>query len=447
MTNQDKDHQISTIFHILKLNHKSHQYNAHSSLPIVQAPHSRENYIFVEMLQPRLLLRQPVARCQCLHTFSRLLYPKEVLPPSDPALAKNAPLEVQSHPQNTPENKDAVILRTYKPRSPGLRHLKRPINDHLYKGRPYLPLTHPRRGQHIGGRNSHTGHITVRHRGAGHKRRIRTIDFVRRAAGKHLVERIEHDPGRNAHIALISQTVGQTKNFSYIIAADGMRAGDEIESYMQGLPESLIRELGGTHDAGMIAAKTAFRGNCLPLHMIPPGTIVYNVGLRQGGKAQLCRGAGTFATVISKNEGDPKYAIYVDVKLKSGEVRRIHRDCCATIGTASNVNFNRRQLGKAGRSRWLGIRPTVRGVAMNANEHPHGGGRGKSKGNRPTVSIWGQLVSQAARYFCGSRETDVFVQTKGGYKTRTKSNINRFVVTPRPRSAGKKAKAKKKKAT
>ena len=169
-----------------------------------------------------------------------------------------------------------------------------------------------------------------------------------------------------------------------------------MESYRQGLPQSLIRELGGTLDAGMIAARTAFRGNCLPLHMIPPGTIIYNVGLKRGGKAQLCRGAGTFATVVGKNEGDPKRAIYVDVKLKSGEVRRIHRDCCATIGTASNINFNRRQLGKAGRSRWLGIRPTVRGVAMNANEHPHGGGRGKSKGNVPTVSIWGQLVSEAA---------------------------------------------------
>lgn len=350
------------------------------------------------MLQPRLLLRPPVLRCRCLHTSSRRLYPKQDSLPSDSKIARNEPLGVQSQPQATSENRDTVILRTYKPRTPGLRHLKRPINDHLYKGRPYLPLTHARKGQHIGGRNSHTGHITVRHRGGGHKRRIRTIDFQRLAPGKHLVERIEHDPGRSAHIALLTRTVNNTRSHSYIIAPEGMRAGEEVESYRQGIPESLIRELGGTHDAGMIAAKTAFRGNCLPLHMIPPGTIIYNVGLRRGGKAQLCRGAGTYATVVGKNEGDPKRAIYVDVKLKSGEVRQIHRDCCATIGTASNVNYNRRQLGKAGRSRWLGIRPTVRGVAMNANEHPHGGGRGKSKGNVHPVSIWGQLVSEAAKW-------------------------------------------------
>ena len=395
------------------------------------------------MLQPRLLLRQPNPRCQRFHSFSRHLYPTEILPASDPGIAKNDTLSAQSQPQYTPVNKDAAILRTYKPRTPGLRHLKRPINDHLYKGRPYIPLTHPRRGQHIGGRNGHTGQITVRHRGAGHKRRIRTVDFQRLAPGKHLVERIEHDPGRSAHIALLTRTVGQTRSYSYIIAPEGMRAGEEVESFRQGIPESLIRELGGALDAGMIASKTAFRGNCLPLHMIPPGTIIYNVGLRKGGKAQLCRGAGTYATVVGKNEGDPKRAIYVEVKLKSGEVRRIHKDCCATIGIASNINFNRRQLGKAGRKRWLGIRPTVRGVAMNAADHPHGGGRGKSKGNVHPVSIWGTLVSATANYVWTHL---TFVQAKGGYKTRTKSNINRFVVTPRPRSEGKKAKAKKKKA-
>ena len=344
------------------------------------------------MLQPRLLLRQPIPRCQCLHTLSRRLYPTEILPPPDPGIVRNGTLDVQSQPQHIPEGKDAAILRTYKPRTPGLRHLKRPINDHLYKGRPYIPLTHARRGQHIGGRNSHTGKITVRHRGAGHKRRIRTVDFQRLEPGKHLVERIEHDPGRSAHIALLTRTVGQTRTYSYIVAPQGMRAGEEVESFRQGIPEGLMRELGGIYDAGMIAAKTAFRGNCMPLRMIPPGTVIYNVGLRKGGKAQLCRSAGTFATVINKNEGDSKKSLYVEVKLKSGEVRRIHRDCCATIGTASNVNFNRRQLGKAGRKRWLGIRPTVRGVAMNASDHPHGGGRGKSKGNVHPVSIWGQLV-------------------------------------------------------
>ena len=349
------------------------------------------------MLQPRLLLRQPIPRCQCLHTFSRHLYPTEILSPPDPGTAKNEPLGISSEPRYHPDKREAAILRTYKPRTPGLRHLKRPINDHLYKGRPYIPLTHARRGQHIGGRNSHTGQITVRHRGAGHKRRIRTLDFQRLEPGKHFVERIEHDPGRSAHIALLTRTVGETKSYSYIVAPDGMRAGEEVESFRQGIPESLIRELGGARDAGMLAAKTAFRGNCLPLHMIPLGTVIYNVGLKRGGKAQLCRSAGTFAQVVGKNEGDPKRALYVDVKLKSGEVRRIHKDCCATIGTASNVNFNRRQLGKAGRKRWLGIRPTVRGVAMNAADHPHGGGRGKSKGNVHPVSIWGQLVRKVPK--------------------------------------------------
>lgn len=350
------------------------------------------NLLPCEMLQPRALARKPLYCCQCFHTFSRRLYPTEILPPPDPGRATNEPLGVQSHPTHTPEEKNAPILRTYKPRTPGVRHLKRPINDHLYKGRAYLPLTSARKGQHIGGRNSHTGQITVRHRGGGAKRRIRIIDYDRSAPGKHQVERIEHDPGRSAHIALLSRTVGQTKTYSYIVAPQGMRAGEEVESFRKGLPEHIIRELGGNADAGMVAAKTAFRGNCMPLHMVPPGTIIYNVGLKPGKGAQLCRSAGTFATVVSKNEGDSKKALWVDVKLKSGEVRRIHRDCCATIGTASNIYFNRRQLGKAGRKRWLGIRPTVRGVAMNANEHPHGGGRGKSKGNVHPVSIWGQLV-------------------------------------------------------
>ncbi|KAL8725942.1 MAG: hypothetical protein Q9181_006230 [Wetmoreana brouardii] len=188
--------------------------------------------------------------------------------------------------------------------------------------------------------------------------------------------------------------------------------------------------------------------------MIPTGTLVFNVGLRKGGKAQLCRSAGTFAMVIgtpgereqsssggqnelradgggegsAKEEAEGKRKkddLFVEVRLKSGEVRRIHRDACATIGTASNSNYNRRQLGKAGRSRWLGIRPTVRGVAMNASDHPHGGGRGKSKGNVQPVSIWGVLA-------------------KGGFKTRKRRNVNRFVVQARPRSQDNKSKPKKK---
>ena len=232
----------------------------------------------------------------------------------------------------------------------------------------------------------------MRHRGGGHKRRIRMVDFVRKEAGKHTVERIEYDPGRTAHIALLKSKV--TQKLSYILAAQGMRAGDVVESFRQGIPQELLDSLGGSTDAGMIAAKTAWRGNCLPLHMIPTGTIVYNVGLYPGKGAQMCRSAGTFAMVTNKNDDtdNPKKALYVDVRLRSGEVRKIHRDACATVGVASNNNQFGKQLGKAGRSRWLGIRPTVRGVAMNANEHPHGGGRGKSKGNVVSQSIWGTLV-------------------------------------------------------
>ncbi len=394
------------------------------------------------MLQPRLLLRQPSRQWQCLCSLSRRSYATEVIPPPDPAAAVQQNIGTTYDPGQL-DNGPAFALRSYKPRTPGVRHLKRPINDHLWKGRPHLPLTFPRRGNHIGGRKN-SGRITVRHRGGGHKRRIRTVDFDRMESGQHIVERIEHDPGRSAHIALL--TSGETGAKSYIVAPQGMRAGEKIESYRKGIPQALLDSLGGATDAGMIAAKIAWRGNCLPLHMIPTGTIVYNVGLRKGGRAQLCRSAGTFAVVVKKNDGNHKTAMYVDVRLKSGEVRRIHKDACATIGIASNLNYNRRQLGKAGRSRWLGIRPTVRGLAMNAADHPHGGGRGKSKGNVQPVSPWGQLVSLQSP-FRHLKPVLTCLQTKGGYKTRKRSNINRAVVTPRPRSLGRKAnKAAKRKA-
>ncbi|KAL1883888.1 hypothetical protein VTK73DRAFT_7676 [Phialemonium thermophilum] len=315
-------------------------------------------------------------------------------------------------------------MRTYKPRTPGLRHLKRPINDHLWKGRPYLPLTIPKKGQSKGGRNN-SGSITVRHRGGGVKRRIRTVDFYRWEPGPHVVERIEHDPGRSAHIALL--TSQETGKKSYIVAADGMRAGDVVQSFRSGIPQDLLDSMGGAIDPGVIASKTAWRGNCLPLHMIPVGTHVYNVGSQAKGPAVFCRSAGTYAVVLSKEEKNektsdgesPKGMVgkYVHVRLQSGEIRRVSKDACATIGVASNVHHHYMQLGKAGRKRWLGIRPTVRGVAMNANEHPHGGGRGKSKGNRHPTSPWGTLA-------------------KSGYKTRAKRNVNKWVVVPRVRNNG-----------
>ncbi|KAL2269866.1 hypothetical protein VTJ83DRAFT_2050 [Remersonia thermophila] len=312
-------------------------------------------------------------------------------------------------------------MRTYKPRTPGLRHLKRPINDHLWKGRPYLPLTFPKKGQSKGGRNN-SGRITVRHRGGGAKRRIRTVDFHRWAPGPHTVDRIEYDPNRSSHIALVTEVATGKK--SYIIAAEGMRAGDVVQSYRSGIPQDLLDSMGGVIDPGILAAKTCWRGNCLPLHLIPVGTVVYNVGSRADGPAVFCRSAGTYAVVVSKEEetrDDGTKVMtgkHVVVRLQSGEVRKVSKDACATIGVASNIMHQFRQLGKAGRSRLLNIRPTVRGVAMNSNDHPHGGGRGKSKGNRHPVSPWGQPA-------------------KGGFKTRKKHNINKWVVVPRERNFGK----------
>ncbi|KAK4117422.1 ribosomal protein L2 [Canariomyces notabilis] len=316
---------------------------------------------------------------------------------------------------------EQVMMRTYKPRTPGTRHLKRPINDHLWKGRPYLPLTIPKKGQGKGGRNN-SGRITVRHRGGGAKRRIRTVDFHRWAPGPHLVERIEYDPGRSAHIALVTEQATGKK--SYILAPEGMRAGDVVQSYRSGIPQELLDSMGGVVDPGILAARTAWRGNCLPMHMIPVGTVIFNVGSRPDGPAVFCRSAGTYATVVAKEEETREDGIkvmtgkFVTVRLQSGEIRKVSKDACATIGVASNIMHQHRQLGKAGRSRWLNIRPTVRGVAMNANDHPHGGGRGKSKGNRHPVSPWGQPA-------------------KGGFKTRKKSNVNKWVVTPRVRNMGK----------
>ena len=280
-------------------------------------------------------------------------------------------------------------MQTYKPRTPGVRHLKRPINDHLWKGKPYAKLTYAKIGHGKGGRNN-TGRVVMRHRGGGARRRIRTVDFKRDEPGKHIVERIEYDPNRSAHLALVENVATQRK--SYIIAAEGMRAGDTIESFRAGIPKSLLASMGGVVDPGMLAAKTAFRGNCLPMKMVPMGTQVFNVGSTTNKGAVFCRSAGTHATVIAKNDVNGIIRD-VTVRLQSGEVRRVSAEACATIGVASNPHWQFRQLGKAGRSRNLNIRPTVRGLAMNAADHAHGGGRGKSKGNVNPVSIWGTPVS------------------------------------------------------
>jgi len=319
------------------------------------------------MLQPRLLLRQP-QKTACILSQIPRTYATAVKPVATPVTASAS---TGFAPPPTSDIDTTFAMRTYKPRTPGVRHLRRPINDHLWKGRPFLPLTFAKKGHGKGGRNN-SGRVTVRHRGGGHKRRIRTVDFDRMVPGKHTVERIEHDPGRSAHIALLNENATGTK--SYIVAAEGMREGDVVQSYRAGIPKDLLASMGGVVDPGVLAAKTAWRGNCLPLHMIPIGTMVFNLGSQRGKGAVFCRSAGTYATIISKDENDKKSGQkFVTVRLQSGEIRKVSKDACATIGVASNPNYQHRQLGKAGRSRWLNIRPTVRGLAMNAGMtfHPN----------------------------------------------------------------------------
>ncbi|KAI0714749.1 mitochondrial ribosomal protein subunit L2 [Earliella scabrosa] len=306
----------------------------------------------------------------------------------------------------------SVLYKTYKPVTPGIRHLKRPLSPHLYQGRPLRELTVPLRKR--GGRNHH-GHITVRFRGGGHKQRIRIVDFMRTEPGPCDVVRIEYDPGRSAHIALIKNRNPELcggKVWSYILAPDNLRAGDVVESFRQGIPDGLVpgfvdsKELRGkalenkgegsqsqtTSTAslalGVLRAITIKPGNVVPLRLIPPGTIIHNVALNPQGRAVLVRSAGTFAQVVAhENSGK-----YTHVRLQSGEVRQVLQDCVATIGKVSNPLWKNRNLGKAGRNRWLGRRPRVRGMAMNRCDHPHGGGRGKSKGNKQPRSVWGWVA-------------------------------------------------------
>jgi ribosomal protein L2 len=207
--------------------------------------------------------------------------------------------------------------------------------------------------------------VTVRHRGGGHARRIRIVDFARSAPGEQVVQRIEYDPNRSAHVALLESRESGEK--SYIVAAVGMREGQVVQSFRAGIPRSLMDEMGGRIDPGVLASRICVRGNCLPIRLVPPGTQVYNVGSDPNRGAVFCRSAGTYATVVGKDSSTREFRFMV-VKLSSGEVRRVSKDACATIGVVSNPMWQFRQLGKAGRSRWLGKRPSVRGVAMNACE-------------------------------------------------------------------------------
>lgn len=280
------------------------------------------------------------------------------------------------------------LFKTYKPVTPGLRHLRRPRNDHVYEGRPVRDLTVARRKH--GGRNN-TGRITVRHIGGGHKQRIRLVDFLRLAPGVQDVVRIEFDPGRSAHIALLQsrdENAG-AKKFTYILAPEGLRAGDTVQSFRSGIPADLAPQYAELQqeatapaeygDEPVPAATTAIStdmslamgllrsitikpGNVLPIKLIPPGTLIHNISLKPEGRGILVRSAGSFGTIVAHAEGDR----YAQVRLQSGEIRKVLQDCVATIGSVSNPLWQDRSLGKAGRSRWLGRRPKVRGVAMNA---------------------------------------------------------------------------------
>lgn len=267
---------------------------------------------------------------------------------------------------------------------PGSTHFKKPVHTHLHKAGPIRELTVPKKK--TSGRNN-TGVITIRGRGGGHKQRARLVDSHRLISGKQNVVRIEYDPNRSGHIALLEHSV--TGDLSYILAASGLRAGDSVESFRAGLPTDFVEEMARTNngeiDDALLTARIMQRGNCLPLNMIPVGSLLHNIGLHVGGRGQLVRSAGSFARLLSKHPEKNK-AI---VKLSSGEQRYVNLDCHASLGVVSNKEHKSISWGKAGRSRHRGFRPMVRGVAMNAFDHPHGGGRGKSKSNKVSQSMWG----------------------------------------------------------
>ena len=244
-----------------------------------------------------------------------------------------------------------------KPTSPGRRFVEKVVHPHLYKGRPFAALLESK--SKTGGRNNN-GRITTRHIGGGHKQHYRIIDFKRTKDNiPATVERIEYDPNRTAHIALLKYADGERR---YIIAAKKQAVGDTVMSGEL----SPIRP-----------------GNCLPLKNIPLGTVIHNIELKIGKGAQMARAAGASVQLLGRD------GIYAILRLRSGETRRVHVNCRAVIGEVSNTENNLKSLGKAGASRWRGIRPSVRGVAMNQVDHPHGGGEGRNKGRHPT-SPWGQ---------------------------------------------------------
>ena len=271
-----------------------------------------------------------------------------------------------------------ALVKT-KPTSPARRHLVKVVNSELHKGDPYAPLLEKK--SKSGGRNN-TGRITTRHIGGGHKQHYRIIDFKRNKDGiPAKVERLEYDPNRSAYIALVLYADGERR---YIIAPQGISAGDEI---MSG-PDAPIKT-----------------GNTLPLRSIPVGSTVHCIEMKVNKGAQLARSAGASVQLVAR-EG-----AHATLRLRSGEMRKVLIDCRATLGSVSNPEHSLRKLGKAGASRWRGVRPTVRGVAMNPVDHPHGGGEGRTSGGRHPVSPWG-------------------TPTKG-YKTRSNKRTDSMIVRRR----------------
>jgi len=251
-----------------------------------------------------------------------------------------------------------MSLIKVKPTSPGRRSLVKIVNADLYKGRPFAKLVESK--VRTGGRNAH-GHITSRHVGGGHKKLYRLVDFFRNKDGiPAKVERIEYDPNRSANLALILYADGDR---SYIIGTKGMAIGQQVISGVDAPIKS---------------------GNTLPIRNIPVGTTIHCIEMTPGKGAQMVRSAGTSAQLLAR-EGT-----YAQVRLRSGEIRRVHVECRATIGEVGNEEHSLRKIGKAGAQRWRGVRPTVRGVAMNPVDHPHGGGEGRTGTGRVPVSPWGQ---------------------------------------------------------
>jgi large subunit ribosomal protein L2 len=265
-------------------------------------------------------------------------------------------------------------LKKFRPNTPGTRGLTLVDKKGLWTGKPVKSLTAGLSKK--GGRNN-TGRITMRRKGGGHKAKYRIVDFKRNNTESATVDRIEYDPNRSSYIALITYTDG-TK--SYILAPKDLKAGDQVIS----------------------GEKKEIRiGNCMPMSDIPVGIDIHNIELKIGSGAQLARSAGSSTQIVGKSDG------YVAIKLPSGEQRKVREECRATIGVLSNIDKKNQKLGKAGRKRWLGVRPSVRGVAMNPIDHPHGGGEGKTSGGRDPVTPWGKPTK--GKKTRNNKRTDKFI--------------------------------------